>query len=467
MAEFFENENEISGNDPSPENLTWEYLYRNFNKWDLQKRCRALGMDNVWTTKDKLVDMILQKTNQRRPTQCEREEEEEISLTTLSGIMEELRKLREQMQIKELRMSQMEKLLDDSRLTIDRLCCRITTLEDSIQNGSSVVNSKEQQNATPRPTQTLLLGDKNLINILSSDLQEQCLIRTINEANVDLMKCWISEKLVWIPARTILYCGIQDIMDGLSCSTVIDNLGALVTTLKEKNENMEIYVCELVPTLDGEMLPKINELNSELEKWTSGNNINLIKTDLPFRLGTGDVDDMCLEDFGKEGCSVLSRYGVIRLLSEIEKQYPLLNVCENITQIKRNSSSTSQARFKWSHNDYEDNHYRHAQRTRDYGITHRWSSGNYGDNRQRYNLRNSSEGRRVGLYPSGTYNQYSRNAQAHFHRTYYSPNDRKTGCYNCGEFNHRQSGCRFDHKIKCGNCNQLGHKNRLCPVYER
>ena len=36
------------------------------------------------------------------------------------------------------------------------------------------------------------------------------------------------------------------------------------------------------------------------------------------------------------------------------------------------------------------------------------------------------------------------------------------GCYNCGEFNHREANCRFDHKIKCNVCYEYGHKSRLC-----
>ena len=42
---------------------------------------------------------------------------------------------------------------------------------------------------------------------------------------------------------------------------------------------------------------------------------------------------------------------------------------------------------------------------------------------------------------------------------------RKVGCYNCGEFNHVQATCRFDHKLLCGFCRRLGHKSRLCQYY--
>lgn len=32
------------------------------------------------------------------------------------------------------------------------------------------------------------------------------------------------------------------------------------------------------------------------------------------------------------------------------------------------------------------------------------------------------------------------------------------GCYNCGEHNHNQSRCRYDHRIKCTYCHNYGHK---------
>ena len=42
---------------------------------------------------------------------------------------------------------------------------------------------------------------------------------------------------------------------------------------------------------------------------------------------------------------------------------------------------------------------------------------------------------------------------------------RRTGCYNCGEFNHVSRNCRFDHKLLCSKCKRFGHKSRLCQSY--
>ena len=43
----------------------------------------------------------------------------------------------------------------------------------------------------------------------------------------------------------------------------------------------------------------------------------------------------------------------------------------------------------------------------------------------------------------------------------------RQGCYNCGEYNHRQFSCRFDHQLKCALCHRFGHKQRLCRYYSK
>lgn len=61
---------------------------------------------------------------------------------------------------------------------------------------------------------------------------------------MDLLKCWLSDQFNWIPQKCILYGGggggIQDILDGVSPNVILDNLGALVSTLKEKNLHVEM-----------------------------------------------------------------------------------------------------------------------------------------------------------------------------------------------------------------------------------
>ena len=107
----------------------------------------------------------------------------------------------------------------------------------------------------------------NVNNIQSSDLGEHAYIRTINGANVDLLKSWVSEELKWEPTRCILVCGSHDILEEETSSNILDNLGGLITELKKVNGNMDIGVCQLFPTLrTNELEDMINYHNSQLEE---------------------------------------------------------------------------------------------------------------------------------------------------------------------------------------------------------
>lgn len=60
--------------------------------------------------------------------------------------------------------------------------------------------------------------------------------------------------------------------------------------------------------------------------------------------------------------------------------------------------------------------------------------------------------------------QYDESSHSHsYNSQYYSR--RNVGCFNCGEFNHVQRNCRFDHKVLCTICQRVGHKSRLCQHY--
>lgn len=183
----------------------------------------------------------------------------------------------------------------------------------------------------PEPSRkSLFLGDTNLMHVSPSDLGKDISIRTIQGANVNLLKNWIREKLNWTPARCFLYCGFQDIIEGESPSGILDNLGALITELKRINDGMGISVCQLVPALKtDEYDVKINNYNTQLEKWATTNGVSLLETNLSFRLGTGDIDEMCYNIRGENPGLFLNRYGVIRLLSNINKQSPYFTLSEN------------------------------------------------------------------------------------------------------------------------------------------
>ena len=39
-----------------------------------------------------------------------------------------------------------------------------------------------------------------------------------------------------------------------------------------------------------------------------------------------------------------------------------------------------------------------------------------------------------------------------------------SGCYNCGEKNHKQKHCRYGTKIQCFLCREFGHKSKFCEL---
>ena len=63
-------------------------------------------------------------------------------------------------------------------------------------------------------------------------------MRTIHGANIDLLRSWIAEKLDRTPTECVIYCGLNDIIEELPSENILDNLGSLISDLKEKNCEM-------------------------------------------------------------------------------------------------------------------------------------------------------------------------------------------------------------------------------------
>ena len=132
---------------------------------------------------------------------------------------------------------------------------------------------------TPSPSQCLLLGDTNLKHVRRSDLGDNCSVRTITHANMDLLSSWVTEKLSWSPSHCVIYCGLFDVLEENSPDSICDNLGSLVSNLKDKNSNVEIYVCDTAPVLmSQEVVTRITDYNEKLVEWGKQNGICVVKT---------------------------------------------------------------------------------------------------------------------------------------------------------------------------------------------
>ena len=370
-----------------------------------------------------------------------------------------------------------------------------------IKIADSSITYQSTSDATPiKEDRTLLLGDDNLTEVRISDFVENCSVRSIKDITLDLAGSWVSENLDYAPDNCILYCGINDLLETESINDVLDNLGSVISELKSKNENINLFACELVPSLKEDLNAKINQYNEKLEEWCSVNGVTKIKTNLNFRLGTGDIDEICFKEDEDLSGVYLNRYGVIKLLSTISKQCNFLKLSESLkTNRGRNRPnygnayrqqlpvSTGQLQNRRTNGERYDNYTPSPQNTFREG--NNWNTSR-GSSKQTNITPRSDEQHRSTPYlrsfkqPEGRYGTPGRSNphqrplgrstgwEQPRHRLPHPPHpyghgenstqSRREGCYNCGEINHRQNLCWFDYRVKCGICGILGHKSKLC-----
>ena len=463
-------------NNVTLENPTRELLNDNYKKTDLQKICREMGFTKVWYTKDRLIDLILEKFRTVQTSDSENiVRDQELTPQETKKGMEELR---ERINIRDLDIDELNELVKTANITINKLNDRVSSLEEQVRLLQEICKTKQTtptipdvSNTSPLPEGSLLLGDTNLSPVRRSDLHQQCSVRTIKGANIDLINCWVKEKLHLTPKACILYCGVQDIFDGSELEVIYDGIGSLIANLKQANESMEIFLCELAPVPQvQEFDEKINNFNQQLPTWCETNGIKVIKTNLQYRLGTGDVDQMCYDGTQMIEGKFFNRYGTIRLLNIIANQCPFFKLNEDWNNImsqyvpipatsqrpssykeklqkgipRRNQSSTV--------NNYQPNYPRRrfqqdAGRNRNHERLQHIPQAN--TPRQALQTRRPSAGGQAYHlhHPSNRGQEYQSHLQP---------------CYNCGETNHSLSLCHYNFRIKCNNCHKFGHKTRLC-----
>lgn len=263
----------------------------------------------------------------------------EIDIHTIAR---EMKNITDKFAMKDLEIELLSEEVKTAYQIIAALQQRVTMLE---QRNTSSDEEQRQPLADNKPMpHCLLLGDSNLCRVLSSDLGDNCSVKTINGANIDSIRRWIPEQFHKTPTECVLYCGINDILDESPHENVLDNIGALVSELKEKNCNMKVYVCQIVPPsvlLDSK--ENIESFNEHLLKWGETNGIVVLKTTPKFKLSTGELDDLCFE--GDANNAVLSRIGIIRLLDTVANQCSEFKLCKNWKQVKISSVNLAKTKL--------------------------------------------------------------------------------------------------------------------------
>ena len=449
----------------SLENPTKHFL-NTLKKNDLRNHCCELGIKGIWSyNKDRLIELILEKSQlqNENPIRDEDDEPNESS-PMLRKVLLEVQEIKERLAMKEIEVEDIYEKLTLSNEKLKQANESISKLQDEVHflkenRGNS---SRNEQVSHEEQMSTLLIGDSNLGSIKPSDLAKSCRIRTIKDVSVSALKCWINDQLDWIPKNCIIYCGLKDILNNANPSRILDNLVMVISDLKNKKEDMDIYICKVAPSIyDDDLQARINEFNDELETWSVSNNIHVIDTNTCFRMSNGNVDDMC---YDIEDELVLNRLGTIKLLECIALKCEHFKLNEKWNVIKRTHNLVNQkndvnAIDISDENEFPPLIYKNTSRVpmKEKNI----NNANVRDV-QFFNNNARNHVQNKGSKHFRSFDHYNNAYQSRVNYSYGSNEYRNNTCYNCGETNHRQSQCRYDHRLRCENCNALGHKKRWC-----
>ncbi len=83
---------------------------------------------------------------------------------------------------------------------------------------------------------------------------------------------------------------------------------------------------------------KIKDYHEQLTQWAETNGISVIKTVPTFKLGTGELDDLCI-DIKNDLHSTFNRLGAMKLLGVIKRQCLEFHLCNNWEQVKRTTNT--------------------------------------------------------------------------------------------------------------------------------
>lgn len=141
--------------------------------------------------------------NDSRTANSAVEVNEDETETDIQKIARDLKNIHNKLATKDMEIELLNEEVKMAYETIDALQHRITALEQ--RNITSGERQRHlQTDAPPSTTHCLLLGDSNLRRVLSSDLGENCSVKTIYNANIDLIRKRITEQLYKTPTECIL-----------------------------------------------------------------------------------------------------------------------------------------------------------------------------------------------------------------------------------------------------------------------
>ena len=209
----------------------------------------------------------------------------------LQNIQDDVKLIMSKLETKDYEIELLNTEVRTAYSTIQLLQQRIADLEREHKS-----RRQDAASDSSASTECLLLGDTNTRRVLRSDLGDKCTVKTVMHANIDLLRSWVYEKLQSVPSECVILGGVYDIFEESPPEIILDHLGSLISDLKEKNSEMKIHVCQVVPVPEPqEVQNKVKYYNEQLIKWREANGVNIVKTAPEFTLGTGNVDEWCLD----------------------------------------------------------------------------------------------------------------------------------------------------------------------------
>lgn len=77
----------------------------------------------------------------------------------------------------------------------------------------------------------------------------------------------------------MIFCGVNDITNETPSDKFLDDFGSLTSDLKEKNGDIKVYVCQIVPHVRLDQFSGQSEAyNEHLLSWGESNGVKIIKT---------------------------------------------------------------------------------------------------------------------------------------------------------------------------------------------
>ena len=122
---------------------------------------------------------------------------------------------------------------------------------------------------------------------------------------------------------------------------ITSDYAVLFTEVKDKFPETNVIISGLPPRFkDDTIRTKVKDFNSSIQKWANENEIQYIDNEPPFELRSGEVDSSVYVTTGETPNIHLTREGTTRMLRNMAKAVPGLQLCEQSLKSTNTKKST-------------------------------------------------------------------------------------------------------------------------------